>query len=162
MDRLLEILHTIGDTETTAMLLREEFVLHALAAVALLALLSGAIGPFVVMRNMSFSVHGTSELALTGAAAALLFGIDLGTGAILGAVVAALLFGLMGVRSSDRDSAIGVVLAFGLGLSVLFLHLYPGRSGSSFSLLTGQIVGVSGQGVTAMAVIAAISPFTCG
>ena len=156
MDRLLEILHTIGDTETTAMLLREEFVLHALAAVALLALLSGAIGPFVVMRNMSFSVHGTSELALTGAAAALLFGIDLGVGAILGAVVAALLFGLMGVRSSDRDSAIGVVLAFGLGLSVLFLHLYPGRSGSSFSLLTGQIVGVSGQGVTAMAVIAAI------
>src|SRR5699024_658246 len=56
----------------------------------------------------------------------------------------------------QRDSSIGVVLAFGLGLAVLFIHLYPGRSGTSFSLLTGQIVGVSEHGLVQMAAIAAI------
>ena len=156
MDRLLEILASLTDTETTAYLLQQDFVLLGLAAIALLGLLDGAIGPFIVMRQMSFSVHGASELALTGAAAALLFGLNLGLGAIVGSVIAALMFGLMGSRVSQRDSSIGVVLAFGLGLAVLFIHLYPGRSGTAFSLLTGQIVGVSESGLLQMAIVAAI------
>ena len=156
MDRLLEILAYLTDTETTAYLLQQDFVLLGLAAIALLGLLAGAIGPFIVMRQMSFSVHGASELALTGAAAALLFGLNLGLGAIVGSVIAALMFGLMGSRVSQRDSSIGVVLAFGLGLAVLFIHLYPGRSGTAFSLLTGQIVGVSESGLLQMAIVAAI------
>lgn len=156
MDRLLEILGSLTDVGTTAHLLQQDFVLYGLVAIALLGLLAGAIGPFIVMRQMSFSVHGTSELALTGAAAALLFGANLGLGAVLGSVIAALMFGLMGSRASQRDSSIGVIMAFGLGLAVLFIHLYPGRSGSSFSLLTGQIVGVSEHGILQMAVVAAI------
>ena len=156
MDRLLEIGRSLTDVETTAHLLQQDFVLYGLVAIALLGLLAGAIGPFIVMRQMSFSVHGASELALTGAAAALLFGLNLGLGAIVGSVIAALMFGLMGTRASQRDSSIGVVLACGLGLAVLFIHLYPGRSGTSFSLLTGQIVGVSEQGTVQMAVVAAI------
>lgn len=156
MDRLLEILGSLTDLETTAHLLRQDFVVYGLVAIALLGLLAGAIGPFIVMRQMSFSVHGTSELALTGAAAALLVGANLGLGAVLGSVIAALMFGLMGSRASQRDSSIGVIMAFGLGLAVLFIHLYPGRSGSSFSLLTGQIVGVSEHGIAQMAVVAAI------
>lgn len=156
MDRLLEILGSIADVETTAYLLQQDFVVFGLVAIALLGLLAGAIGPFIVMRQMSFSVHGTSELALTGAAAALLFGANLGLGAVLGSVIAALMFGLMGSRASQRDSSIGVIMAFGLGLAVLFIHLYPGRSGASFSLLTGQIVGVSQHGIVQMAIVAAI------
>lgn len=156
MDRLLEILGSIADVETTAYLLQQDFVVFGLVAIALLGLLAGAIGPFIVMRQMSFSVHGTSELALTGAAAALLFGANLGLGAVLGSVVAALMFGLMGSRASQRDSSIGVIMAFGLGMAVLFIHLYPGRSGASFSLLTGQIVGVSQHGIVQMAIVAAI------
>ena len=156
MDRLLEIGRSLTDVQTTAYLLQQDFVVYGLIAIALLGLLAGAIGPFIVMRQMSFSVHGASELALTGAAAALLFGLNLGFGAIIGSVIAALMFGLMGSRVSQRDSSIGVVLAFGLGLAVLFIHLYPGRSGTAFSLLTGQIVGVSEHGVVQMAVVAAI------
>lgn len=156
MDRLLEIGRSLADVETTTYLLQQDFVLYGLIAIALLGLLAGAIGPFIVMRQMSFSVHGASELALTGAAAALLFGLNLGFGAIVGSVIAALMFGIMGSRASQRDSSIGVVLAFGLGLAVLFIHLYPGRSGTAFALLTGQIVGVSEHGVLQMAVVAAI------
>ena len=62
MDRLLEIAESIADTETTAYLLQQDFVIFGLAAIALLGLLSGAIGPFIIMRQMSFSVHGASEL----------------------------------------------------------------------------------------------------
>ena len=156
MDRLLEIGRSLTDVQTTAYLLQQDFVVYGLIAIALLGLLAGAIGPFIVMRQMSFSVHGASELALTGAAAALLFGLNLGFGAIIGSVIAALMFGLMGSRVSQRDSSIGVVLAIGQGLAVLFIHLYPGRSGTAFSLLTGQIVGVSEHGVVQMAVVAAI------
>lgn len=153
MERLQEIVTQITDLETTRELLGYDFVHNALIAVLLLGIVAGLIGPFVVMRNMSFSVHGTSELALTGAAAALLFGLDVGAGAILGSVVAALIFAVFGTRAHDRDSAIGVVMAFGLGLSVLFIHLYPGRAGSSFSLLTGQIVGVSGTGLAQLGAV---------
>ena len=55
MDRLLEILGSLTDVGTTAHLLQQDFVLYGLVAIALLGLLAGAIGPFIVMRQMSFS-----------------------------------------------------------------------------------------------------------
>ena len=138
--------------DVTADLLSRDFVQQALLAAALLALVSGVIGPLIVMRQMSFAVHGSSELSLTGAAFALLVGFNIGIGALLGSALAAILFGILGQRARERDSAIGVVLAFGLGLAVLFIHLYPGRTGTSFALLTGQIVGVGYSGLTLLAV----------
>ncbi|WP_043957167.1 metal ABC transporter permease, partial [Mycobacteroides abscessus] len=137
-------------------LLGRDFVQQAILAAALLGLLAGLIGPFVVMRQMSFAVHGSSELSLTGAAAALLAGANVGTGALLGSVVAAVLFGVLGQRTKDRDSSIGVVMAFGLGLAVLFIHLYPGRTGTNFALLTGQIVGVGYSGLLMLVVVSMV------
>ena len=54
--------------------LAETFVQNALIAATLVAITSGLIGPFVVMRDLAFAVHGTAELAFTGAAAGLLLG----------------------------------------------------------------------------------------
>ncbi|WP_419150816.1 metal ABC transporter permease [Nocardia vinacea] len=136
------------DFTTTADLLSYSFVQQAVFAAALLGLLAGVIGPLIISRQMSFAVHGTSELSLTGAAAALLAGIGVGLGAIVGSVVAAVLFGLLGTKARERDSVIAVVLSFGLGLSVLFLWLGPERAGSKFSLLTGQVVSVGYNGLT--------------
>ncbi|WJR34440.1 metal ABC transporter permease [Mycobacteroides immunogenum] len=144
------------DLSLTADLLGRDFVQQAILAAALLGLLAGLIGPFVVMRQMSFAVHGSSELSLTGAAAALLAGANVGTGALLGSVVAAILFGVLGQRTKDRDSSIGVVMAFGLGLAVLFIHLYPGRTGTNFALLTGQIVGVGYSGLLMLVVVSIV------
>jgi zinc/manganese transport system permease protein len=141
---LEEILRRLLTFQGTGELLRLDFVQQALIAGALLALIAGALGPLVVTRQVSFAVHGTSELTFTGAAAALLVSSSLvSVGALAGAVVAALVFGLLGLRERERDSAIGVVLAFGLGLGGLFLWLYPGRASNQLSLLFGQIVGVS-------------------
>jgi zinc/manganese transport system permease protein len=65
---------------------------------------------------------------------------------LIGSAVAATLFGILGQRARERDSAIGVVLAFGLGLAVLFIHLYPGgqtgRSGLVLSLAPAVPVSV--------------------
>ena len=58
------------DFDATMNLLSYDFVQQALVATALLGILGGVLGPMVVSRQMSFAVHGTSELSFTGAAAA--------------------------------------------------------------------------------------------
>jgi len=146
-DKLAHLLDNLFAFDITADLLSRDFVQQALVAAALLALVAGLIGPFIVMRQMSFAVHGSSELSLTGASFALLAGLNVGLGGLVGSALAAILFGVLGQRARERDSAIGVVMAFGLGMAVLFIHLYPGRAGTSFALLTGQIVGVGYSGL---------------
>lgn len=138
---------------TTLDLLGVGFVQSALLAAALLGVVSGVVAPLVVMRRMSFTVHGTSELALMGASAALLFGFHVGAGAVAGSVLAAVVLALLGGRGRD-DAVVGVVLGFGLGLSVLFIHLYPGRTSTAFALLTGQIVGLTSASVQLLALVA--------
>jgi len=117
-------------------------VSNSVWAGAVLGLVGGLIGVFVMQRDMAFAVHGISELSFAGAAAALLLGADAVTGSIVGSLVAAALIGWLGARARERNSIIGVLMPFGLGLGILFLSLYPGRSANRFSLLTGQIVTV--------------------
>jgi zinc/manganese transport system permease protein len=119
-----------------------ELVANSVWAGAILGLVGGLIGVFVMQRDMAFAVHGISELSFAGAAAALLFGFDVVTGSIIGSIIAAAVIGWLGARARDRNSIIGVLMPFGLGLGILFLSLYNGRSANRFSLLTGQIVSV--------------------
>lgn len=143
------------DFQTTLDLLSRDFVQQALVATALLGVLGGILGPMVVSRQMSFAVHGTSELTFTGAAAALLLGFSVNLGGLVGAIIAAVIFGLLGSRVRERDSVIGVVMAFGLGLGVLFIALY-GRTGTGFNLLTGQAVSAGAAGVKAVVITTVI------
>ncbi|WP_028937894.1 metal ABC transporter permease [Pseudonocardia spinosispora] len=142
----------------TGALLHQPFVQRALLAAAVLGLIAGLLAPLIVSRGMAFAVHGTSELSFTGGVAALFLGgtAAVGLGAVGGALVAALVFGLLGLRRRERDSVIGVVLAFGLGLGVLMLAVYPGRSANKFGLLTGSIVSVDSTNLWLLAGCAAI------
>jgi len=117
-------------------------VRNSIIAGAVLGLVGGLIGPFVVTRNLPFAVHGISELSFAGASAALLIGANVVGGSLVGSVVAAMLIGLLGSRARERNSIIAVLMPFGLGLGILFLALYKGRSANKFGLLTGQIVSV--------------------
>jgi len=119
-----------------------QLVQASVLAGAVLGVVGGLIGVFVMQRDMAFAVHGISELSFAGAAAALLLGVNVVAGSILGSLIAAAIIGLLGARARDRNSIIGVLMPFGLGLGILFLALYPGRSGNKFGLLTGQIVSV--------------------
>lgn len=115
---------------------------NAIIAGAILGILGGLISTFVMMRDLPFAVHGISELSYTGAAAALLAGVDVVVGSIIGSIVAALIIGALGSRARDRNSIIGVLMPFGLGLGVLLNSLYQGRSANKYGLLTGQPVAV--------------------
>ncbi len=123
--------------------LQQPFAQHALLAGALVAVTCGLIGPFVVMRRMAFAVHGTSELAFTGAAAGLLIAGNAVAGALVGSLVVAAIIGALGVRESERDASIGVVLAFGLGIGVLLLSYYHGFATAATNILFGDIFAVS-------------------
>jgi zinc/manganese transport system permease protein len=141
--------------KTWQLILALPSVQTALVAAAVLGLLAGFLGPLIVMRRMSFAVHGTSELAFTGAAGALLLGVGVEYGALAGAVAAALLLGVLGIRDADRDSVIGVILSFGLGMGVLLLSFYKGRSANKFGILTGQIITVDSTNLTSLVISAA-------
>ncbi|HWR86637.1 MAG TPA: metal ABC transporter permease [Rhodoglobus sp.] len=119
-----------------------QLVQASILAGAVLGVVGGLIGVFVMQRDMAFAVHGISELSFAGAAGALLLGANVVAGSVVGALAAAAIIGLLGARARDRNSIIGVLMPFGLGLGILFLALYPGRSGNKFGLLTGQIVSV--------------------
>jgi zinc/manganese transport system permease protein len=136
-------------------------VQNSLIAGALLGLMGGLIGVFVMTRDMSFAVHGISELSFAGAALALLFGLNIALGATLGSNVAAVIIAIMGSRAKDRNSIIAVLMPFGLGVGILALALYEGRAANKFGLLTGQIIAVDDPQVfwliaTSLVVVAAL------
>ena len=117
-------------------------VSNSLIAAALLGLMGGLVGVFVMNRDSSFAVHGISELSFAGAAIALLIGVDVVLGSIFGSLIAAALIGVLGARAKDRNSIIAVLMPFGLGVGILALSLYEGRASNKFGLLTGQIIAV--------------------
>jgi len=137
-------------------LLGEHFVHTALIAGAVVAVVSGAIGTFVVTRGLSFAVHAISELGFTGAAGALALGLDPVLGMFAGSLLVGGVLGALSLRGNERDSSIGAVLAFGLGLGVLFLSLYQGYATQATNLLFGSIVGVGDRQLYGLVAVAAV------
>ncbi|HXF02901.1 MAG TPA: metal ABC transporter permease [Arthrobacter sp.] len=144
-------------------------VRNSLIAGAVLGLVGGLIGVFVMMRDLAFAVHGIAELSFAGAAFALLIGANVVFGSLIGSVIAAVVLGVLGMRARDRNSITGVIMSFGLGLGILFLSLYQGRSANKFGLLTGQIVSVdtvqlnllaAGSAVVVLGLLAIWRPLT--
>jgi len=131
-------------------------VRNSIIAGAVLGIVGGLIGPFVMSRDLAFAVHGISELSFAGAAAALLLGVNVVAGSIGGSLLAALIIGLLGNRARERNSIVGVMMPFGLGLGILFLALYEGRAANKFGLLTGQIVSVDNPQLGLLLTIGAI------
>ena len=117
-------------------------ITNSLIAGALLALVGGLIGVFVNTRDLSFAVHGISELSFAGASFALLAGANVVLGSIAGSLVAAALIGVLGAKAKERNSIVAVLMPAGLGLGILAISLYRGQALNKFGLLTGQIVAV--------------------
>ena len=131
-------------------------VTGSIIAGLILGVVSGFIGPMIHARDLAFAVHGTSELSFAGASVALYFGASVTGGAVAGSLVAAVILGMLGVRAKERNASIGVMLPFGLGIGMLFLSLYDGRSSNKFGLLAGQIVAMESTQITTLAAVAAL------
>jgi len=131
-------------------------VSNSLWAGAALGLVGGLVGVFVVVRDQPFAVHGIAELSFAGAAGALLLGGSVVAGSFVGSLLAAALIGALGTRARERNSVIGVLMPFGLGLGILFLALYQGRAANKFGLLTGQIVAVDDSSLVTLTLTCAV------
>lgn len=119
-----------------------DLVRNSVITAGVLGLMGGLVGVFIMLRRTALVVHGIAEVSFAGAALALLLGLDVVAGSAVGAVVLALLIGGLSLKDKDTSGVAGVLMPFGLGLGILFLSLYDGRSSNKFGLLTGQIVGV--------------------
>jgi zinc/manganese transport system permease protein len=97
---------------------------HALLAGSAIAVVSGAVGYFVVLRAQVFAGDALSHVAFTGVLAAALAGVDLRVGLFAATIAVALLFAALGGRFRSDDVAIGVIFTWVLGLGVLFLDLF--------------------------------------
>jgi zinc/manganese transport system permease protein len=123
------------------------FMQHAFEAGTIVALIAGVTGYFVVLRRSAFTAHAFSEMGFAGAAGSVLLNsyyFPPIAGLLLGSTTGGVAIATLSRRSSDRDTQIGIVLAFALGLGLLFISLYRGSSAqASFSILFGQILAVS-------------------
>jgi zinc/manganese transport system permease protein len=125
--------------ETCFQFMRDEY-----AAGILTAIIAGVTGYFVVLRRSAFVAHAFSEIGFAGAAGAVLYGIPPIAGLLLGSSLGALAIAALGRRAANRDTQIGIVLAFSLGLGLLFISLYSGGyAQEAYSILFGEIEGVS-------------------
>ncbi len=135
------------------------FVRDALLAGSLIAVASGLLGYFVVLRAQVFAGDALSHVAFTGALAAAAVGIDLRIGLFAATVAIALLFAALGSRARADDVTIGVVFAWILGLGVLFLDLFNASGGGGSGIvgaraLFGSVFSLSGGEARLAALVA--------
>lgn len=120
---------------------------------SIVAVVAGAVGFFVVMRGSAFAAHALPLGAFSGAAAASLLGINI----LFGLVVFAGL-GVVGIiqlgRRGRQDVATALSLVVLLGLGSLFLSMTTEYAPAIYSLLFGEVLGISTNEVLPVAVIA--------
>jgi len=133
-------------------MLQYQFMQHAFEAGTLVAIVAGIVGYFVVLRRSAFAAHSLSHIGFAGAAGAVLVGVSPVVGLLLFTSVGGIGMSVLGVRAANRDVQIGTVLSFMLGLGVLFISLYTGYATEAYSILFGEILGISEMDVRVTAV----------
>ena len=124
-------------------LLRYAFMQHAYEAGTIVALSAGIIGYFVVLRGLSFAAHALSHIGFAGATGAVVAGATPIVGLLVFTMSAGAVMGALGQRLRGRDVTIGLVMAWSLGLGLLFTYLYKGPAQLAIGILFGQIFGIT-------------------
>lgn len=134
-----------------------DFMWHALLAGTVIALLAGVVGFFVVLRQQSFAAHALSHIGFAGACAGILLSVNPLWGQLLLTLIAACLMAVMPDKMERKDTVIGLVLAFALGLGSLFLFLANSFAGSASHILFGDLFSVSRSSLWLMTVLSVMS-----
>ena len=132
----------------------------ALAIGAAVAIVSGALGVFTVMRAQSFAGEALGDIGTTGGSGGFLLGVGPLWGFLVGGVAAAGAMELLGVqRGRGRDLATGIVLGLCQGLAALFLYLdstIHNTTGAAVTVLFGSIFAVSASTLALVALLALV------
>jgi zinc/manganese transport system permease protein len=138
-------------------MLEYDFMRNAFAAAAVVAVVAGMVGYFLVLRGQTFAGHALAHVGFTGATGAMLLGIAPLWGLVGATVAAGVGMGCMGERLAQRDVAIGLVLTLSLGFGLLFLHFFTAFATQATALLFGNVLGVDGATVWTLAGLGAVS-----
>ncbi len=134
-----------------------EFMTNAFAAAGIVAVVSGLVGFFLVMRGQTFAGHALSHIGFAGATGAGLIGLAPLWGLVGFTLAAGVVMGLLSERLSNRDVAIGVVLALALGLGLLFLHYHTAFATQATALLFGNVLAVDRTMIVTLAALGAVT-----
>src|SRR5215475_3360821 len=134
-----------------------DFMVNAFAAAGIAALVSGITGYFLVMRGQTFAGHALSHIGFAGATGAGLIGLAPLWGLLVFTLAAGVAMGALGERISNRDVAIGVILALALGFGLLFLHYYTSFATQATTLLFGNVLAVDHSMIVTLAVLGVIT-----
>jgi zinc/manganese transport system permease protein len=138
--------------------LEYHFMVNALLAGTVVAVMAGAVGWLMVMRHQAFAGHTLSMMSFPGAGAAALVGIPAAWGYFTfcgaGALAIARLSGRARASRAQQSAGIGAVQATALALGFLFVSLYGGVLGDLETLLFGNILAISDGQVIALAAVA--------
>lgn len=133
----------------------------ALAVGALVAIVTGSIGVFTVIRGQAFAGEALGDIGTAGGSSAYLAGIAPLWGFVLVSLAAAGVMELIGIqRARGRDLATGIVLGAGFGLAALFLYLgttYTNTTGATVTILFGSIFTLAPSTLPLVAVLSAIA-----
>jgi zinc/manganese transport system permease protein len=146
-------------------MLEYDFMQNAFAAAGIVAIVSGTVGYFLVLRGQTFAGHALAHVGFTGATGAVLIGVTPLWGLVSLTVTAGIGMGAMGERLAHRDVAIGIILALSLGFGLLFLHFFTAYATQATALLFGNVLAVDGAtvwtllwlGVVSVSLLAIIS-----
>ncbi len=130
---------------------------NAFAAATVVAIVSGVVGYFLVLRGQTFAGHALSHVGFTGATGAVLVGATPLGGMVLATVAAGIGMGLMSERLAQRDVAIGMVLSLSLGFGLLFLHFFTAFATQATALLFGNVLAVDAGTVWVLLALGAVS-----
>lgn len=141
-------------TEFLSALISQPFLQMSLLAGLLASLGCGVIGTFVVVKRITFLAGGIAHSVLAGMGAAVYFGFDPLLGALIAAIVSALLIGWIRLNwKTQEDTLIGAIWAMGMAIGLLFIAQTPGYTSSLTSYLFGNILLVPEQDVWFMGIL---------
>ena len=143
-------------------ILSYDFMRTAFAASGVVAIVAGLTGVFLVGRGQTFAGHALSHVGFAGATAAGLIGVSPLGGMIVLTVLAGVGMGLLGDRLSERDVAIGIVLALALGFGLLFLHYYTSFATQATALLFGNVLAVDASTLWSLIALSVVTLVALG